>query len=183
MLSAEVSLGAGEARVRYVPSLADLGLIRRTIEDETGFEVGPAPTALSQDAEREAHDREYRTLFNRFLFAAVVAVPVLLTSYPDFVPGLRGLPRETLRTIWFGDAALTLPVLVYSGRRFFVGGWRALRHRSADMNTLVALGTGAAWLYSVVAISVPGVFPAGTAEPFFDVVAVVIALVVLGQAL
>ncbi len=183
MLSAEVSLGAGEARVRYVPSLADLGLIRRTIEDETGFEVGPAPTALSQDAEREAHDREYRTLFNRFLFAAVVAVPVLLTSYPDFVPGLRGLPRETLRTIWFGDAALTLPVLLYSGRRFFVGGWRALEHRSADMNTLVALGTGAAWLYSVVAISVPGVFPAGTAEPFFDVVAVVIALVVLGQAL
>ena len=183
VLSAEVSLGAGEVRVQYVPSLADPALMRRTVEDETGYEVGPAPTALSPDAEREAHEREYRTLFNRFLFAAIVSVPVLLTSYPDFVPGLRGLPRETLRLIWFGDAVLTLAVLVYSGQRFFVGGWRALQHRSADMNTLIALGTGAAWLYSVVAISVPQVFPAGTAEPFFDVVAVVTALVVLGQAL
>ncbi|MHB1415107.1 MAG: heavy metal translocating P-type ATPase [Chloroflexota bacterium] len=183
VLSAEVSLGAGEARVQYVPSLADLDLVRRTVEEETGYQVGPPPTELSPDAEREAHEREYRTLFNRFLFAAIVSVPVLITSYPSFIPGLSGLSRDTLRLIWFGDAVLTLAVIFYSGRRFYVGGWRAVQHRSADMNTLVALGTGAAWLYSVVAISVPQVFPAGTAEPFFDVVAVVIALVVLGQAL
>ncbi|MCL4561686.1 MAG: copper-translocating P-type ATPase, partial [Chloroflexi bacterium] len=63
------------------------------------------------------------------------------------------------------------------------GAWAALKHRSANMNTLISLGTGAAWLYSMVAITFPGIFPEGTSEPFFDVVAVVTALVVLGQAL
>ncbi|HVC35009.1 MAG TPA: heavy metal translocating P-type ATPase [Chloroflexota bacterium] len=183
ILSAEVSLGQGEVRVEYVPSLADLALVRRTIEAESGYRTTSAPTELSPDAEREAHAHEYRTLFNRFLFAAIIAIPVLLSSYPQFVPVLRDLPRGTLRLIWFVDALLTLPVLLYSGQRFFVGAWRALEHRAADMNTLIAVGTGAAWIYSVAAISVPRIFPPGTEEPFFDVVAVVIALVLLGQAL
>jgi Cu+-exporting ATPase len=73
--------------------------------------------------------------------------------------------------------------MFWSGSDFFTGAWAAFKHRSANMNTLIALGTGAAWLYSTFAILFPAVFPEGTSEPFFDVVAVVIALVVLGQAL
>ncbi|MBI4769835.1 MAG: copper-translocating P-type ATPase [Chloroflexi bacterium] len=80
-------------------------------------------------------------------------------------------------------ALITLPVLFWSGSDFFTGAWAALKHRAANMNTLIATGTAAAWLYSVVAVLLPGIFPKGTSEPFFDVVAVVIALVVLGQAL
>jgi Cu+-exporting ATPase len=84
----------------------------------------------------------------------------------------------------FGLSGLaSLAVLAYSGRQFFVGAWAALRHQSADMNTLIALGTSAAWVYSTVALLAPELFPEGTAEPFFDVSAVVTALVVLGQAL
>jgi Cu+-exporting ATPase len=85
--------------------------------------------------------------------------------------------------LWGVTALLTLPVMFWSGSDFFTGAWAAFKHRSANMNTLIALGTGAAWLYSTFAIVVPSVFPEGTAEPFYDVVAVVIALVVLGQAL
>jgi Cu+-exporting ATPase len=81
------------------------------------------------------------------------------------------------------SAILTLPVLFWSGGHFFSGAWAALKHRSANMNTLIALGTAAAWLYSTIAILFPSIFPEGTSEPFYDVVAVVIALVVLGQAL
>ncbi|MBI4520764.1 MAG: cadmium-translocating P-type ATPase, partial [Gemmatimonadetes bacterium] len=66
---------------------------------------------------------------------------------------------------------------------FFTGGWAAFRRRSADMNTLVALGTGSAWIYSTVAVAFPGLFPAGTAVPFYEATAVVITLVMLGQAL
>jgi Cu+-exporting ATPase len=73
--------------------------------------------------------------------------------------------------------------MFWSGSDFFTGAWAALKHRSANMNTLIALGTGAAWIYSVSAILFPQIFPEGTSEPFFDVVAVVIGLVVLGQAL
>jgi len=74
-------------------------------------------------------------------------------------------------------------VLFWSGGHFFTGAWAALKHRSANMNTLIALGTAAAWVYSTIAILFPSIFPEGTSEPFYDVVAVVIALVVLGQAL
>jgi Cu+-exporting ATPase len=73
--------------------------------------------------------------------------------------------------------------MFWSGSDFFTGAWAAFKHRSANMNTLITLGTGAAWLYSTFAILFPAFFPEGTSEPFFDVVAVVIALVVLGQAL
>jgi Cu+-exporting ATPase len=113
----------------------------------------------------------------------VISIPVLLTAYPSWVPGLRSLSAEAVRWIWALDGALTIPVLAYSGGQFFTRGWAAFRHRSADMNTLIGLGTGAAWVYSSVAVLLPRLFPQGTAEPFYDVAAVVITLVVLGQAL
>jgi len=122
-------------------------------------------------------------LMRKFWFAALVSIPVLITAYPKFIPIVKDWSMETLRITWFGAALLTLPVLFWSGSDFFTGAWAALKHRAANMNTLIALGTGAAWLYSAVAIVFPGIFPEGTSEPFFDVVAVVIALVVLGQAL
>ncbi len=89
----------------------------------------------------------------------------------------RKLRRKLLLT------ALTIPVLFWSGSEFFTGAWAALKHRAANMNTLIALGTAAAWLFSTTTVLFPRIFPKGTAEPFYDVVAVVIALVVLGQAL
>lgn len=133
-----------------------------------------------QEQDREA---EYRSLITRFWFAAIISLPVVLTAYPQFVPGLRDLPMSTIRLIWAADALLTLPVLLWAGSGFFVGAISAFRHRTADMNTLIALGTTVAWLYSTAALIWPEIFPQGTSEPFFDVVAVVIALVVLGQAL
>jgi Cu+-exporting ATPase len=73
--------------------------------------------------------------------------------------------------------------MAISGGQFFRGAWSAFKHHSADMNTLIALGTSAAWIYSTVALLMPAIFPKGTATPFYDVTAVVTALVVLGQAL
>lgn len=139
--------------------------------------------ATSGDQEAAAREREYRSLLRKFWFAALISIPVVLTAYPEFVPFLKEQSDTTLRLIWAFDALLALPVLLWSGLHFFTGAWQAFRHHSANMNTLIAVGTGAAWLYSVAAITVPSAFPEGTAEPFFDVVAVVIALVVLGQAL
>jgi Cu+-exporting ATPase len=137
-------------------------------------------TVDKQEQDREA---EYRSLMARFWFAAIISIPVVLTAYPQFVPGLQDLPMSTIRLIWAVDALLTLPVLLWAGRGFFVGAVAAFRHRTADMNTLIALGAAVAWLYSTATLTWPEVFPQGTAEPFFDVVAVVIALVVLGSAL
>ncbi|HUF39388.1 MAG TPA: heavy metal translocating P-type ATPase [Anaerolineales bacterium] len=143
----------------------------------------PAASEEPVDKQQEAHAREYRRLMAKFWFAAVISIPVLLTAYPQYVPIVRDWNMPTLRLVWGVAALITLPVLLWSGSDFFTGAWAALKHRAANMNTLIATGTAAAWLYSTAAILSPTIFPEGTSEPFYDVVSVVIALVVLGQAL
>jgi Cu+-exporting ATPase len=182
VLSATVNIATQEASVEYLPQKATLTQLNAAIE-AWGYKPRPALSDAPVDKQEEAHTREYRRLMRMFWFSAIVSVPVLLFAYPQYVPGIRDLPMETIRWAWILSAIATLPVLFYSGYDFFTGAWAAFKHRSANMNTLIALGTGAAWLYSTFAIAFPSVFPEGTSEPFYDVVAVVIALVVLGQAL
>ena len=182
VLKASVNLGTEEAYIEYIPSLTNMAALKQAIES-TGYQAVTAPSEEPVDKEAEERAREYRTLFRKFLFAAMISVPVIVVSYPSFFPILKELSRGTLEAIWIITGLVTLPVLLYSGSHFFTGAISAFRHRSADMNTLITTGTWAAWLYSGVAVLVPGIFPEGTAEPFYDVVAVVIALVVLGQVL
>jgi Cu+-exporting ATPase len=182
VVSASVNVGTQEATIAYLPQQTTLAQLRGVIQD-WGYQARPAASEEPSDKQEAEHEREYRSLFRKFLFAAFISLPVLLTAYPQYIPFVRDWSQATLRLAWLGSALLTLPVLFWSGGHFFTGAWAALKHRAANMNTLIALGTGAAWLYSTVAILFPRLFPEGTAEPFYDVVAVVIALVVLGQAL
>ncbi len=182
VLNATVNVATQEATVDYLPQKTTLSQLNAAIET-WGYKPRPATSDAPVDKQEEAHAREYRKLMNKFWFAAAISLPVLLTAYYQFVPFLRDLGMDTLRLLWGFTALLTLPVMFWSGSDFFTGAWAAFKHRSANMNTLIALGTGAAWLYSTFAILFPSVFPEGTSEPFYDVVAVVIALVVLGQAL
>src|SRR3970040_353597 len=86
--------------------------------------------------------------------------------------------------MWAAMGVASLAVILYSGRHFFTGAWQALRHRSANMHTLIALGTGVAWLYSTVALPVPQLFRSHEfADVYYDVTVVVIALVDLGLAM
>ncbi|HKK28309.1 MAG TPA: heavy metal translocating P-type ATPase [Gemmatimonadota bacterium] len=179
---AEVSLATSSAAVRYRPSEVGLEALEEAVR-AAGYEVDADPGAESPERQEEDRRREYRGLLRRFWFGLAASVPILVTAYPSLVPGLRGLSEAGLRWVWAADGLLALAVMAYSGRQFYTGGWSALRRRSADMNTLIGLGTAAAWLYSVAVVLFPELFPAGTAEPFFDVAAVVITLVVLGQAL
>lgn len=182
VLNASVNLGTQEATVVYLPEQTILKQLNTAIE-RWGYQTRPAASEEPVHQQQAAHKKEYQRLMRKFWLAALVSIPVLITAYPQFIPIVKDWSMETLRITWFGAALLTLPVLFWSGSDFFIGAWAALKHRAANMNTLIALGTGAAWLYSVVAIVFPGIFPERTSEPFFDVVAVVIALVVLGQAL
>jgi P-type Cu+ transporter len=142
-------------------------------------------------ARAEAHDREveeaqaqsYRTMMRKFWFAAAVGVPLLLLMFAEFVPSLREALMPYHRVIGIASAIVTLPVLAWSGSQFFESAWNGLRNHNTNMDTLVALGTGAAWGYSTVAVLAPGLFPAGTAGMYFEVAVIVIALILLGQAL
>jgi Cu+-exporting ATPase len=182
VLSASVNVATQEATIEYLPEKTTLADLNLAIES-WGYKPRPATSEEPVDKQQAAHEKEYRRLMNRFWFAAFISLPVLATAYSKYVPFVRDWSMETLRLAWGMTALLTLPVLFWSGSDFFTGAWAAIKHRSANMNTLVALGTAAAWLYSTIAVLFPSIFPQGTSEPFFDVVAVVIALVVLGQAL
>jgi Cu+-exporting ATPase len=156
----------------------------------TGYQAArPVEEEESVDDETAAHRREYVSLMRKFWFAAAVSIPVMLVAYPEipwlYLPNLfiANVSESVIWLLFVLSGIITLPVLFYSGRQFFTGGWSAFKHHSADMNTLIALGTSAAWIYSTVALAFPSIFPAGTANPFYDVTAVVTALVVLGQAL
>ncbi len=182
VLNATVNIATQEATVTYLPQNTTLAELNKAIET-WGYKPHPAASDAPVDKQEEAHTREYRKLMNKFWFAAAISVVVMITAYYQVVPVLRDWNMESLRLLWGATALLTLPVMFWSGSDFFTGAWAAFKHRSANMNTLIALGTGAAWLYSTFAVAFSSVFPEGTSEPFYDVVAVVIALVVLGQAL
>ncbi len=164
----------------------------RTAIEETEHEVEPDMRGRPEevvDREEEARQREYRTLMRKFWFSALVSVPVVLLSYPWLVPGVRDVPwlardSDGLLWVWRGLGLLTLPVLLWGASQFYKGLWAAARSRSANMHTLIGVGIAAAWLYSTVAVIAPGIFPERElAEVYYDVTAVVTALVVLGLAL
>ena len=191
VVSARAGLATNAADVEYLPDQTSFVALRQAIE-LAGYRIAEskvpkAPGEEELSPEEAAQHEEYRTLMRKFWFAAVIAVPVMGLSYPDLIPGLRDwMPAgsETRRIVWALLGLLSLPVLVWSGSQFFTGMWDALKHRAANMNTLIAIGISAAFLYSIVAVAFPELFPQmSLAEVFWDVTDVVVALVVLGLAL
>ncbi|MGB2854185.1 MAG: heavy metal translocating P-type ATPase [Dehalococcoidia bacterium] len=170
VISASVNLASDKATVEYVEG-TELAELRRAVRG-AGYELGAELQAL-EDVTTAAH-REIRTLRNRLIIAVIIAVAIMLIGWgPSFV-GKSYL-------LW----ALATPVQFWCGWRFYRGAWGALRHRTADMNTLIAVGTSAAYLYSMVAVLSPGLFAAeGLAlHLYFDTSAMIIALILLGRFL
>ena len=189
VLSASVSVGMEEAEVEYLPSVADLAAVKAAV-GSAGYQVVEAPAPAGPDAldrEAKARELEYRSLMRKWWFGAVIGVFTMILSYPWIFPGLRDwFPRGSpqLWYVWAGMGVASFAVLLYSGSQFFTGAWDALKHRSANMHTLIALGTGVAWVYSTIALLFPQIFPASEfTEVYYDVTVVVTALVVLGLAM
>ncbi|MFQ5814747.1 MAG: cation transporter, partial [Anaerolineae bacterium] len=178
VLKASVNVATQHADVEYLLGTATLPTLRRAIES-TGYKPVEPPTgAPPEDAERASRLAEYRDLNKRFVVAGVLAAAVLVLTFGEFIPGLRAIPPQLNWIILF---VLTTPVLFWSGSRFFVGAWSAFRHRTADMNTLIALGTGAAYVYSTVATFLPRLLPEGLRAVYFDTTAIIVALILMGQ--
>jgi Cu+-exporting ATPase len=125
----------------------------------------------------------------RFWIGVAVTLPLLAVMFSDILPGhplQRLRPGQLLGWIEF---ALATPVVLWAGLPFFERGWASIVHRSPNMFTLIAIGTGAAYLYSVAAVVAPGIFPAtfrdmsGNLGLYFEAAAVITVLVLLGQVL
>ncbi|MCL4394284.1 MAG: heavy metal translocating P-type ATPase [Chloroflexi bacterium] len=180
VLKASVNLAAQRADVEYLPGVTTLADLHRVVESAGYKTVEPTKGAPAEDAERAARQAEYLNLRNRFVFATLLSAAILVLTYAEFIPVLKGIPTQIN---WFILFVLTTPVLFWAGSRFFVGAWSAFRHHAADMNTLIALGTGAAYLYSAVATFLPGVLPEALRDVYFDTTAIIVALILLGQML
>jgi Cu+-exporting ATPase len=145
-------------------------------------------TAVAQEPHQDTSVEEsqwlaYQTLMRKFWFAAVIGVLALGTMILEIVPSLRHATHDWHQPISIVSALLTLPVLLWSGNQFFASAWNGFLNHNTNMDTLVALGTGSAWTYSAAVAVAPELFPAGTQGMYFDVAVIVIALIVLGQAL
>lgn len=183
VLEARVNFATEEATVDVNSGIVDVEELVAAVT-AAGYGARHAVDEPGSDKEQAARERLYRRLLQKFWFAAVVSLPVIYFSYPEIFPGVPEKGSTALNSIWGGMALLTLAVMAWSGSQFFTGAWAAFKHRSANMNTLVAIGISAAWLYSTAALLFPGFFPEERLrDVFFDVAVVVTALVVLGAAL
>jgi P-type Cu+ transporter len=172
--AANVNLAAEKATVEYDPASVGLERLVGAVED-TGYGV------VREEQTGDVHAREYAKLRGDFLIAAVLTALILVGSLPHMLGLTLPVP-----TTWLNLALLALatPVQFWSGRRFYRGAWGALRHGSADMNTLVVIGTSAAYFYSVVAALAPQLFAGGMGVGvYFDTSALIVTLILLGRLL
>jgi len=138
---------------------------------------------LENVAEQQATEEKHmRSLFARFLFAGLVGLPLFLNLFFHYLPAI-----SANKFLWLGIGMITLAAMVVAGRHFYIGAWRAFSHHSATMDTLIATGTGTAWLYSMAIILWPQIVPEVVASmgrhAYFDAALIIIALINMGQAL
>ncbi len=148
------------------------------------------PKVLSLES-LQAENPELIEMGRRFRVALILTIPVFLLAMAEMVPGVPWHGRLSPRAVIWIEYVLATPVVLWAGAPFFKRGWASLVNRTPNMFTLIAMGTGAAWLYSVVATLVPGIFPAslratghgGELAVYFESAAVITTLVLLGQVL
>jgi Cu+-exporting ATPase len=178
---ADVNFATEKARVLYDPRRVDLEKFRETIE-EAGYQFRGIDRAELRDREREERERDLKLLQKKFLFSVAAGAVIMILSMPHFIPVLRDVPQRLLFVIVF---ILTIPVQFWAGRQFIAGAWKGLLHGSADMNTLIAVGTLSAFIYSTVVTFSPEIFIGRglPADVYFDSAAMIIALILLGRLL
>jgi Cu+-exporting ATPase len=191
VIDANFDLAQMRVSIEYLPGESDIPTLRRAVES-FGYRVQNVPGAAegvsTPDVEQQARDAEYRELRRKFWIGAALSLPLLVIAMSHGKVAWLNFPGNE----WL-QLALASPVVFYCGWHFFRGAWASLRHRAADMNTLIAIGTGTAFLYSVAAILFPSLFApkahAGhamghtMAPVYFEAAAVIITLVLLGRML
>ncbi len=184
VVSANVNLATERANVTYVPASVDLEAIASAIT-EAGYEViGLGAQEERAELEREHKEAERQRLRRDVTVAAAFTLPLLVLEMgamlvPPFGAWLdRAVPQAARYLLMF---ALASVVQFGPGRRFYRSGFSALRSRAPDMNSLVLIGTSAAYGYSAVATFLPQLLPAGTVHVYFEASAVIITLVLLGR--
>ncbi len=176
VVRASVNLASEDALVEYLPGQVSLPGLNAAVAS-TGFEMVERGETSQEEGERQYQD-DFRLLKRKLLISGLLTVLILMGS---MTPLLSFLPFGV--PVWL--FALTTPVQFWVGGQFYRNAWARARHGSSDMNTLIVVGTSAAYLYSTVAVFAPGFFVTAGQQPqmYFDTAAVIMTLILLGRLL
>jgi Cu+-exporting ATPase len=175
VLEASANIATEKATVEYLTGEVEPRDLEKAVEG-AGYGVVREEESSTEDS----HEREYRKLRADFFLAAALTALILIGSLPHMFGFMYPIP---MRWHNLGLLLLATPVQFWAGWRFYRGAWGALKHGQANMNTLVVMGTSAAYLYSAVATLAPQLFAAGRADVYFDTSALIITLILLGRLL
>ncbi|UYM17799.1 heavy metal translocating P-type ATPase [Endozoicomonas euniceicola] len=174
-----------DARVNLAEKTAEVDGLPDVVTLLQALEAIGKPGTLidsEEDNRRQQEQRDqaqYRYLLKHGVFALVVSIPLMLSMF--FIPMTVHTPQD--QWLWGCIGMVTLGILVFSGRHFFKGLVESIRHGSATMDTLIALGTGTAWLYSMAVVFWPQWFPVAARHVYFEASAMIIGLINMGQAM
>jgi P-type Cu+ transporter len=180
VLKASANLATERVKVQYFPTEINPAEIKKVIE-ASGYKVLEiSPDKQGTEPEKDVRAKEYEKLRTKFIAGLVLGGLVFLGSSRHFFPWIPEFLGNFF-VLWF----LATPVQFIIGWQFYRGAWGAFKHRVADMNTLIAVGTSAAYLYSVAATVTPSFFMKGGIEPhvYFDTSTLIIVLIIFGRML
>jgi len=192
-------VGKIESALNKVPGVnrAEMNFAQRTVSINGGATIPDLINAIEQagykakistadnddkalDEKEKADQAHYKTLMRDMSIALAVGIPLM-------VYGLLGGPMTVStpneQMVWLAVGLLTLSVMFFSGKHFYVGAWKSFKNHSANMDTLIALGTGTAWLYSMAVVFFPEAVPEMARHIYFEATAMIIGLINLGLAL
>jgi P-type Cu+ transporter len=195
--NATVNFATGHATVSFDPAATGVEALRESVREagyEPGHPLGEHTGHVHDDDEASGEEKAYRSLLRRLVLAVALTVPLLIIAMSHGT-----IPWFNVWWIAWVQFALALPVVVVAGGPFYRKAWAALKHAAADMNTLIAVGTGTAFLYSAAATVLgtfwPGLFLTLAPPPhpghtghhmppvYFEAASAIIALVLLGRVL
>jgi len=186
VVQASVNFATERAAVQYVPGKVSSKDFRKAVKD-AGYEI----LEMEKDEEGEVIDRqkaareaEFRKVKRRFIVGLILVIPVFVLGHWQ-VFGLSTLFDLSHRANAYLQLILQTPIQFWVGWQFYVGAWKSARHKSADMNTLIAVGTSAAYIYSVLAMFLPWLFEGKglLAEVYFETAGAIIVIILLGRLL
>ncbi len=180
VISAQVNLATERGTIEYIPTITSIEDIRKVIID-----IGYTPLEVRGEGlvirGEELKQLEYHRLKMRFIVSLLLTIPIFPLMYHEYI-GLSHLPNNLMLIL---QLLLATPVQFWCGWQFYKGAISAARHKTTDMNTLIAVGTSAAYLYSIVATFIPSLFEAGglSADVYYDTSTAIITLILMGRLL
>ena len=179
-----VNFSAEQATVEFDPKQTNIEQIQQAVTD-AGYSAKPIEDTTSHLEEREKENREIeQKLTQKVAISAIISVFLVIGGLPMMTGLNLPLIPHWMHNPWL-QLILTTPILFWSGQSFFLGAWKGLKLHQADMNTLIAVGTGAAYFYSILATFFPQFFlnQGLSADVYYESAAVIITLILLGQLL